>query len=286
LTIEEALAGKLCTELISGNHRISEATFNAALQHFGAQGLVEVVLTLGYFAMIALPLNAFEIEMTPEQQGLRKPYAPLIIRENTGVDDTAKTRPLPPLSDARTGSARLPLLQGHDDVAPEHQHFVDRIVRTRGCISPVFQILLHAPDVAERVAHVGDFFLFHSVLPRSLKALTWLIAAREIDCDYAWAASVPAAHAAGLDTGTIAEIGHGEPLTRLTAEQKILFDFCYPLLRGNHHVSDAAYETAIQQFGVAVSVQIAGMLGYVLLMGWIANAFEISIADNTSEPAL
>ena len=63
LTAEEALITDFCMQLISGKHRVSDNTFKAALDHFGAQGLVELVVTLGYFAMIALPLNAFEIGM-------------------------------------------------------------------------------------------------------------------------------------------------------------------------------------------------------------------------------
>src|SRR5205085_1031896 len=79
LTREEALVKDFCLQLISGNHRVSADTFAAALAHFGPQGLVELVVTLGYFAMIALPLNAFEIGMTGEQKKLRKPFAPLEI---------------------------------------------------------------------------------------------------------------------------------------------------------------------------------------------------------------
>ena len=79
LTAEEALIADFCTQLITGNHRVSDTTFKAALDRFGAQGLVELVVTLGYFTMIALPLNAFEIEMSSDQKGLRKPFAPLAI---------------------------------------------------------------------------------------------------------------------------------------------------------------------------------------------------------------
>ena len=79
LTPEEALVLDFCTQLLTGNHRVSDATYKAALDHFGAQGVVELVCTLGYFAMIAFPLNAFEIEMSSEQKGMRKAFEPLRI---------------------------------------------------------------------------------------------------------------------------------------------------------------------------------------------------------------
>lgn len=70
LTPEDALVLDVCTQLLTGNHRLSDATYNAALEHFGAQGVVELVANLGYFAMIAIPLNAFEIETRSNAPGL------------------------------------------------------------------------------------------------------------------------------------------------------------------------------------------------------------------------
>ncbi len=70
LTPEDALVLDVCTQLLTGNHHLSDATYKAALDHFGAQGVVELVVNLGYFAMIAIPLNAFEIETRSNAPGL------------------------------------------------------------------------------------------------------------------------------------------------------------------------------------------------------------------------
>jgi len=76
LAPEDALVLDFCTQLLTGNHRVSDATYRAALEHFGAQGVVELVMTLGYFAMIAFPLNAFEIGPSAEQTRERDPTEP------------------------------------------------------------------------------------------------------------------------------------------------------------------------------------------------------------------
>jgi 4-carboxymuconolactone decarboxylase len=46
-------------------HRVDEPTFDAAKQRLGLQGLVEVVGTAGYYAMLAATLNTFEVK--PEE---------------------------------------------------------------------------------------------------------------------------------------------------------------------------------------------------------------------------
>ena len=286
LTAEETLVNDFCVQLISGNHRVSTATYEAALEHFGVQGLVELVVTLGYFAMIALPLNAFEIEMAPEQKAKRKPFAPLLLLGQPWNESEASSRTLPPISGSSGASPRVPLLSGHDDVAPEHQHFLDRVVRTRGWISGLFQVLLHTPDVAERVSHIGAFLLYESIVPPPVRALTALIAARELDCNYVWAACVGPARAGKVDAKVIDALEFGKPLTDLSAAERALFAFCHQILRGNHHVSEANYRAAVEQFGVPATVQIAVLLGYCVMVGLVANAFEVPLFKDDSKPAL
>src|SRR4051812_660641 len=176
--------------MTSDNQRASETTFKAALEHFGTQALVELVVTLGYFAMIALPLNAFEIDMSAAQHAQRKPFAPLEVRGWPWTASDHVQRARPPIPGRQPSRPRVPLLATHDDLAPKDQHFLDRVIRTRGWISPAFGLLLHTPDVAERIAAIGEFFLYRSSLAPRPKALAWLVTARELDCSYTWAAGV------------------------------------------------------------------------------------------------
>jgi hypothetical protein len=44
-------------------HKVSPATFQAALEQFGAQGLTELTTLMGYYALLAFNANAFEIDV-------------------------------------------------------------------------------------------------------------------------------------------------------------------------------------------------------------------------------
>mgnify|MGYP001565693516 CR=1 FL=1 len=182
--------------------------------------------------------------------------------------------------------SRIPLVTKHEDMPAERQHFFDRIVRTRGRVTGPFQVLLNSPDVADRVASVGAFFLYETVLAPAVKTLTWLIAAREYDCDYEWAACVPHARKAGIQDALINAIWNRTPPAGLTKEQELLVDFCHQLLRGNHHVSEAAYRAAVEHFGVAATVQIAATVGYFVMQAFVLNAFEVDPKAEASEPFL
>lgn len=275
LTSEEALVLDFCTQLMTGDYHVHDATYKTALDHFGSQGLVELVATLGYFAMIAFPLNAFEMEMSAEQKGMRKAFEPLPIGEHVEQPSSGGSAPVSAPTRREGASSRIPRVVKHADMPPAAQHYFDRIIRTRGRVSGPFQVLLNSPDVADRVATVGDFLLFHTVLPPPVKTPTWLIAAREFDCDYEWAMALTHAQKAGVDDALIHAIRNRRELTGLSEEQKILVDFCHQLLRGNHHVSDASYRATIEHFGVAATVQIAASVGYFVMQAFLLNAFEV-----------
>lgn len=285
LTVEDALVRDFCTQLATGHHRVSEATFQAALEHFGAQGVAELAVCLGYFAMIAFPLNAFEIEMSAEQKALRKPFEPLVVPPHPG----ATARPdMPAFAALRRATAdpRVPAITRHEDLRPADQHYLDRIIRTRGHVSPLFQVLLHTPDVADRMATVGAFFLYETVLPPALRGLVWLTTAREFDCEYAWQGSVHHARAAGLSQTLIDAIESGAARPAVSAEQATAIAFCLELMRGNHHVCDATYNAAVNHFGVQATIQIAATLGYFAMMCCVANAFELAPPTDDTRPAL
>lgn len=48
-------------------HFVSEQTFGAALEIFGAQGVVDIIGCLGNFSMLAMCLNAFQVDLDPSK---------------------------------------------------------------------------------------------------------------------------------------------------------------------------------------------------------------------------
>ena len=65
---------RLCYQLASGllsKHRIDEQTYRAAVECWGETGVIELVNIIGYYSIVALTLNAFEI---PLGAGMEDPF--------------------------------------------------------------------------------------------------------------------------------------------------------------------------------------------------------------------
>ena len=54
-------------------HRVSEETFQRAIGLFGAQGLVELTMLMGFYATLAFNLNAFDIDLSDQPAEPRLP---------------------------------------------------------------------------------------------------------------------------------------------------------------------------------------------------------------------
>lgn len=53
------------TRQLLQRHRVDDATFNAVQARFGNDGLIQLTGTIGYYAMLAITVNACELEAGP-----------------------------------------------------------------------------------------------------------------------------------------------------------------------------------------------------------------------------
>jgi 4-carboxymuconolactone decarboxylase len=54
-------------------HRVSRGAFQAALEQFGRQGVVELSLIMGNYSLLALLINSFDTDLPPERTELLLP---------------------------------------------------------------------------------------------------------------------------------------------------------------------------------------------------------------------
>jgi 4-carboxymuconolactone decarboxylase len=66
---DERLVYDITTELDT-THSLSEVNFNRGLAMFGEQKLVELVSAIGFYSMVAMTLNAFDVPVSGENKPL------------------------------------------------------------------------------------------------------------------------------------------------------------------------------------------------------------------------
>ena len=68
--LDEQLAYTIASQLLN-QHKIIPDTYAHGVEVFGETGMIELVATVGYYCLISLTLNAFEIPLEP---GMQDPF--------------------------------------------------------------------------------------------------------------------------------------------------------------------------------------------------------------------
>lgn len=180
--------------------------------------------------------------------------------------------------------ARVPYVS-KDDLPAEKQALYEQIASQRGHVARPFTALLNSPEVAARVAAVGEQLRYAapSVSPEVREIVT-LTTARELRCQYVWTHHVASAEATGLSEEVIDTIEDGSPPRRLLPKEGVFIQFTRELLE-DKRVRDATYSAVEHLLGQQGVTDLVVTIGYYAMLCYAINALEVELEDGV-EPLL
>jgi 4-carboxymuconolactone decarboxylase len=180
---------------------------------------------------------------------------------------------------------RINPVSGKADVPAEHHAVVDDVVKVFGAVRGPFSIMLHSPQLAQRVLPLVTFFREGSVVDGRLRSHAILASVREKEAAYVWAAQVGAARRAGVPEATIDLLrAKGDP-AGLPADERDIINYTRQLIRTNK-VDQALFNRLKDRHGVQWMVELTGAANYFAFLSGMVNAFEVPApADGDKLPA-
>jgi 4-carboxymuconolactone decarboxylase len=140
----------------------------------------------------------------------------------------------------------------------------------KGVYGP-FLPLLRSPVLLERVAKMGEYLRFESVLDARVRELATCAAARHVGNQFEWHMHAPLAAKAGVDAGALDLLRQGaRPTAGLKDDEALALDFTWELLH-THGTSEPTYHRAVQRFGEQGVVELAALVGYFVMVSWVMN---------------
>ena len=169
---------------------------------------------------------------------------------------------------------RVPYLS-REDLPPDKRPIYDQIARRRGHIPRPLAVLLHSPEVAGRVAAVGEYLLYESSsLPPEVRELATLATAHQLECAYVWGQHVRLAREAGVREEAIKLIQDGAPPRRLLPKEGVFVQYTRELL-GGKRVSGATHSGVEHLVGRQGTIDLVATIGYYALLCYVSAAFEV-----------
>jgi 4-carboxymuconolactone decarboxylase len=139
----------------------------------------------------------------------------------------------------------------------------------KGVYGP-FVPLLRSPALLERMAKVGEYLRFDSVLESRVRELATCVAARHVSNQFEWTMHAPLALKAGVAAEAIEALRQGARPRPLAADEQDTVDFVDELLT-THGVSDLTYRTALARWGERGIVELTSLVGYFVMVSWLMN---------------
>lgn len=167
--------------------------------------------------------------------------------------------------------ARIPLITDREGLVPEARAAFDRIVESRGELLRPFQVLLHVPAAAARVAELGHALRFGSGLEDRDRELVTLATGRARGCAYVWDSHVEAGIEAGVRPEAIAALEGEEG--GLDEREEALVAFVDELCRTGA-VTDRTFAAVHDLLGTSGTVELAVVVGYYTMLGLAMSACE------------
>lgn len=153
----------------------------------------------------------------------------------------------------------------------------------RGRVGGPFPALLRNPDLAGRVAHLGELLRFGTSLPPRLSELAILITARTWTAQYEWYAHAKMARQGGLSDSIIEAIRRREAPVGMQPDEVAVYNLCTEL-HTTHGVSGASYAAARDLFGEAGVIELITISGYYVLVSMVLNVTEVPLPEGEPLP--
>ena len=242
---KERMAYEVATEIMT-TKELSQAGYDNAVKQFGLQGTVELISTIGYYAMVGIFLKSLR------RADARRQHAAEI-----------RERHLGPFRDT-----------GLNELTPENRALYEAVRANRPKLVGPFSVLMNNPPLADAVNQVVDAVRKDGTLDKRLYELIVLIVVRHAGAAYAWAVHDPLARKAGLSGDVVDAIQRQTQAGLHEARRE-------GDLRGRHRaantnkISDAAYQALIKQFGLAKTIEAITCVGLYCMIGAVINAFEV-----------
>ena len=172
--------------------------------------------------------------------------------------------------------SRVPYLS-REELPEGKRAIADQIASRRGRVERPFQALLNSPELAGKVAAVGEHLRFHaSTLPPQAREIATLATARELKSQYIWSRHVPLARDAGVREEVVKALRDGTPVRRLLPKEGVFAQFAQELLR-DRKLRDATYGAVEHLLGRQGTVDLVVTVAYYALLAYVMHALEVEL---------
>jgi len=169
--------------------------------------------------------------------------------------------------------ARVQVLKSPSELSGEARSIAEKIVDTRKSLDGPFSVWMHAPEWAERVAHLGTLVRWEGTLELRTRTLAALVVGLHFQAQYVWGIQGVIGAERGVPRSTIDAIREGRS-DGIPPDDLQIIEFTRELLSKNR-VSSALADAVMERLGADQYVQLTTCIGYYAMLAMTVNGVEL-----------
>jgi 4-carboxymuconolactone decarboxylase len=146
-------------------------------------------------------------------------------------------------------------------------------------------VLKHSPEMAKRAIPLFEYVRNESSVPLPIRELAMLTTARAKDCPYIWNRHVTLAREAGVHPDVIEALRDRKSLPSMSELEAAVIAMGMDFFRSNR-VSQQAFDIVLSHLGAQGLVELTTLMGFYAMLAFNANAVDLGLPANMSEPPL
>lgn len=169
-----------------------------------------------------------------------------------------------------------------DQIPQDKQQFYDEIAKYRGHVARPFKALLNSPEIATKIASLGEELRYvSSTINSEIREIITLTISKIQNCEYVWTHHVASAREAGIREEVIETIQNNIPPRKLLPKEGVFVQFTKELLE-NTKISNATYSAVEHLLGQKALIDLIAIIGYYNMLCLSINALEVDLEDGVT----
>jgi 4-carboxymuconolactone decarboxylase len=162
-------------------------------------------------------------------------------------------------------------------------HDVIAAQRSGGKVRGPFAVLLHAPDLCERVAEFVKHVMSETRVAENLKEILILAIARKYTAQYEWFVHEARARRAGVAEAVIEAIRQRNQPDFTDPKEKLVYDMTNEIV-DKRQLSDDHYARAVASLGEAAVVELVALIGFYIMVAVLLVSYQVESPDGNATP--
>jgi len=151
----------------------------------------------------------------------------------------------------------------------------DRIEQVGNVPTGHFNVMMHAPELSNRVAKLESYFRFDATMSKKEREFVTLCVVREGEARFGWGRHEPRANELGIPKEVVDMVRNKAPLASFPEEFKLYAEFARELAGTRKPLPEDLHKRALAAWGERKTIEMIALVAHYTLVGVLINGYAV-----------